>query len=55
MTLEIITPNGHRGIVKADDEKDLNYYLKWVEKGYVVKELKVTNRRPFEECEACSS
>jgi hypothetical protein len=54
MTLEIITPTGVRGMVKAESDQDKSYYLKWVERGYQVKEMTI-HRKPFVECEACSA
>lgn len=56
MTLEITTPEHAvprvSRVVKADGEKDLNYYLKWVEKGYKVKELKFSTV-PESQCLSC--
>lgn len=55
MTLIITTPDKTiTKPVKAETEQDKAYYLKWVERGYEVKELAI-HRKPFEECQACSA
>ena len=55
MTLLITTPDKTiTKPVKVETEQDKAYYLKWVAKGFEVKELNI-HRKPFEECESCSS
>lgn len=50
--LEITSPTGVTKLVKAETEADKAYYMKWVERGYIVKELKISTV-PESRCISC--
>lgn len=52
MTLEITSPTGITKIVHADKEADVTFYKKWEERGYKVKEIKVSVM-PESSCISC--
>jgi hypothetical protein len=54
MTLQITTPTGITKFVTVSNERDVAYFMKWKERGYEVREIRVF-KAPSEECEACSS